>query len=93
MAAFSPHVHQHTMLVVQDQSPLVGVKASYSPGLDQKSDRWIVTAVCANNRTIDDATSVEIVVIPREKVTPAVKEKMRAGKFGKLSCEDVWSTP
>ncbi|AXE40266.1 hypothetical protein JS278_03132 [Acidipropionibacterium virtanenii] len=66
------------------------MKASYDSTLDEESNQWIVAAICSNNRTIDDATNVEVAVIPRKKVTPEITKKIRASTFTKLDCKDVW---
>ena len=65
-------------LLIQDVSPRVGLAASYGLGDD---GLWTVVALCADSAVLDNATSVEVAVVPQRAVDVAVRNLIRDGAF------------
>lgn len=80
MADISDHVRDDATLMVQDVSVVVDATPSYNAS-QQTSTQWIVVAACSDSRTIDDAGTVEVAVIPADDYDDAVRAQVADGEM------------
>ncbi|MFC8597599.1 hypothetical protein [Isoptericola sp. NPDC057191] len=75
-------LNQHTpasaQVVVQDVSTIVDLEPSYPVGAPES---WIILAACADSATIDDASYVEVSVIPAESTTRELRGRIQENDF------------
>lgn len=71
--------HGATQLV-QDVSVTVGREPQFT-GDDLASDLWIVVAACADADDVNEATVLEVAVIPRDAFTASVEQRVSDGEF------------
>lgn len=74
--------------IVQDVSNLVGIEPSYTPQ-DYGSPSWEVVALCADQPTLQNATSIEIAIIPALGATEDVTKNAREGAYAdSVTCDE-----
>lgn len=67
-----------TTVVVQDVSVLVGTDPTYTQ-IAFGSPEWDVVAICADQETIEEATSVEVSIVPAVVASPSFLDEARDG--------------
>ncbi|WP_353114769.1 hypothetical protein [Microbacterium sp.] len=80
---------EETSFLIQDSSPRVGQVASFALSTSDPKD-WTVVAICADDVQLNDASAVEISVVPTASYSSQVKSEVKEGKFlDAVNCEDL----
>lgn len=79
---------EETSFLIQDSSPRVGEAASFELSTSDPKD-WTVVAICADNVQLNDASAVEISVVPTASYSSQVKSEVKEGNFlDAVTCEN-----
>ncbi len=83
------HVREEATILIQDVSPRVDLESSFVDGVSDRS-AWVVVSSCANDAVVDEASTTEVAVIPRDAYVKSVKTAIAAGGFADaVSCDGL----
>lgn len=76
-----------TIVAVQDVSVLVGQDPTYTQ-ISLGSPEWDVVAICADQETLEKATSVEVAIVPAADASSSFLDEAREGaQENTVTCE------
>ena len=73
-------IEKDTSLYIQDASPIVGMKPSYSAS-QQSSDQWTILAACADETSVETSHKIQVSVIPTTKISPSIRKSISSHRF------------